>query len=78
MFYSYYKSCGTIKYINIKCYVIKEMINDQTAKVEHIKTHMLADSLTKGLPPSTTREHVAKNGIKACDSGSGFMRQPIS
>jgi hypothetical protein len=78
VFYSYYKSCGTIKYINIKCYVIKETINDQTVKVEHIKTHMLVDSLTKSLPPSMTREHVAKNGIKACDSGSRVTRQPIS
>jgi hypothetical protein len=48
------KSSGSAKYIDIKCYIVKEKILDHTIQVEHIKkTHqMLVDLLTKGLPPS--------------------------
>jgi hypothetical protein len=53
LFYSYNNnSSEATKFIFIKCYVVKEKIQDQTIKVEHIRTqHMLVDSLTK--KPST-------------------------
>jgi hypothetical protein len=40
------------KHINIRFYVVKEKIQDQTISLEHISTKkMIADPLTKGLPP---------------------------
>ena len=66
VFYSYNnKSSGAAKHINIKFYVVKEKIQDHTIKIEHIRTEkMLADPLTKGLPPNVFREHVAGMGLQ--------------
>jgi hypothetical protein len=66
VFFSYNnKSSGTAKYIDIKCYIVKEQIQDQTIEVEHIRTqHMLVDLLTKGLPPSMFRHHIAGMGLR--------------
>jgi hypothetical protein len=59
------KSSGFAKYIDIKCYIVKEKILDQTIQVEHIRTHqMLADPLTKGLPPSVFSKHAAGMGLR--------------
>ena len=59
------KSSGAAKHIDIKFYVVKEKIQDQIIKIEHLRTEeMLADPLTKGLPPSVFREHVAGMGLK--------------
>jgi hypothetical protein len=68
VFFSYNnKSSGAAKYIDIKCYIVKEKIQDQTIEVEHIRTqHMLADPLIKGLPPSVFRHHVADMSIMEC------------
>ena len=58
------KSSGAAKHIDIKFYVVKEKIQDQTISLEHISTkQMLADPLTKGLPPSVFREHVTGMGL---------------
>ena len=58
------KSSAAAKHIDIKFNVVKDRIQDQTIEVKHISTtHMLADPLTKGLPPSTFREHVAGMGL---------------
>jgi hypothetical protein len=44
------------KHINIRFYVVKEKIQDQTISLEHISTKkMIADPFTKGLPPSVFR-----------------------
>ena len=52
------------KHIDSKYLVVKDRIQDQTINVKHIRTtHMLADPLTKGLPPSVFREHVAGMGL---------------
>ena len=60
VFYSHNKSSGAAKHIDIKFYVVKEKIQGQTIKLEHISTErMLADPLTKGLPPNLFKEHVA-------------------
>jgi hypothetical protein len=39
---------------------VKDKVRDQIINLEHISTgKMLADPLTKGLPPNVFREHVA-------------------
>jgi hypothetical protein len=44
---------------------VKEKIQDQTISLEHISTKkMIADPLTKGLPPSVFREHLADMGLR--------------
>jgi hypothetical protein len=61
------KSNGVAKYIAIKCYIVKEKIHDQTIEVEHIRTHqMLADPLTKGLPPSMFSKHATDMRLREC------------
>jgi hypothetical protein len=46
--------------IEVKYYVVKDKILDQTISLKHIRTKdMLADPLTKGLPPSVFKEHLA-------------------
>jgi hypothetical protein len=53
------------KHINIRFYVVKEIIQDQTISLEHISTKkMIADPPTKGLPPSVFREHLADMGLR--------------
>jgi hypothetical protein len=54
------KKTKAIKHINIKFYVVKEKIRDQTISLEHISTKkIIVDQLMKGLPPSVFREHLA-------------------
>jgi hypothetical protein len=59
------KKTKAAKHINIRFYVVKEKIQDQTISLEQISTKkMIADPLTKGLPPSVFREHLASMGLK--------------
>ena len=59
------KSSGAAKHIDIKFYVVKEQVQDQTICLEHVRTSkMLADPLTKGLPPKVFREHLAGMGLR--------------
>jgi hypothetical protein len=59
------KSSGSAKYIDIKCYIVKEKILDHTIQVEHIRTHqMLVDPHTEGLPPSVFSKHAADMGLR--------------
>ena len=61
------KSSGAAKHIDIKYHVVKDRIQDQTIKIEHISTKsMLADRLTKVLPPNLFKDHVAGMGITDC------------
>ena len=54
------KSSGAAKHIDIKFYVVKDKVRDHSISLEHISTKkMLADPLTKGLPPSVFRKHLA-------------------
>jgi hypothetical protein len=44
---------------------VKEKIQDHAISLEHISTKkMLADPLTKALPPSVFSEHVAGMGLR--------------
>jgi hypothetical protein len=59
------KSSDAAKHIKIKFYVVKECIQDQTISLEYSSTKkMLADPLTKGLPPNVFNEHVAGTGLR--------------
>jgi hypothetical protein len=53
------KSSKATRPMEIK-YFVKDKIQDQTISLEHIRTKdMLADPLTKGLPPNVFKEHLA-------------------
>jgi hypothetical protein len=53
------------KHINIRFYIVKEKIQNQTINLDHISTKkMIADLLTKGLPPNVFREHLAGMGLR--------------
>ena len=59
------KSSGAAKHIDIKFYVVKEQVQDQTICLEYVRTSkMLADPLTKGLPPKVFRGHLAGMGLR--------------
>ena len=59
------KSSGAVKNIDIKFYVVMEQVQDQTICLEHVRTSkMLADPLTKGLPPNVFKEHLAGMGLR--------------
>ena len=59
------KSSGAAKHIDIKFYVVKDKVWDHSISLEHVSTKkMLADPLTKGLPPNMFREHVASMGLR--------------
>jgi hypothetical protein len=59
------KSSGATKHFDIKYYVVKDKVRDQIINLEHISTgKILADLLTKGLPPNVFREHVAGMGLR--------------
>ena len=52
------------KHIEIKYFVVKDRIQDHAIELEHISTkEMLADPLTKGLPPNTFHELIAGMGL---------------
>jgi hypothetical protein len=58
------KSSKATRPIKIKYYIMKDKIQDRTISLEHIRTkNMLADPLTKGLPPSVFKEHLAGMGL---------------
>jgi hypothetical protein len=60
------KSSKATRPIEVKYYVVKDKIQDQTIRLEHITTKdMLADPLKKGLLPSVFKEHLAGMGLMA-------------
>jgi hypothetical protein len=59
------KSSGAAKHIDIKYYVVKDKVWDQIINLEHISIRkMLADPLTKDLPPNVFREHIAGMSLR--------------
>ena len=59
------KLSGDVKHIDIKFYVVKDKVRDHSISLEHISTKkMLADPLTKGLPPNVFKEHLAGMGLR--------------
>jgi hypothetical protein len=54
------KSSSASKWINIKYLIIRDKVKDDTIVIQHINMKsMLANSLTKTLPPTLYKEHVA-------------------
>ena len=52
------------KHIDIKFLVVKERVQSGQISIEHIGTNsMIADPLTKGLPPKVFHEHTARMGV---------------
>jgi hypothetical protein len=66
MFYAHNnKSTNATKPLDVKFYALKDIVQDQTISLKHIsKKEMLADPLTKGLPPSVFREHITGMGLR--------------
>jgi hypothetical protein len=59
------KLSNATKPIEIKFYAVKDRVRDKTISLEHIGTkEMLADPLTKGLPPNVFGEHIAGMGLR--------------
>jgi hypothetical protein len=59
------KKTKAAKHINIEFYVVKEKIQNQTISLKHISTKkMIADPLTKDLPLSVFKEHLASMGLR--------------
>ncbi|RVX18923.1 Retrovirus-related Pol polyprotein from transposon TNT 1-94 [Vitis vinifera] len=52
------------KHIDLKYLVVKERVQKQQVSIENIRTTlMVADPLTKGLPPKAYLEHVMRMGL---------------
>ena len=50
--------------MELKYFVMKEEVQKQRVSIEHISTElMVADPLTKGLPPKTFTGHLESMGI---------------
>ena len=60
------KTIGGLKHIDIKYLVVREKVQNGVVSIEHIKnTLMLAESLTKSLPPKLFMDYVARIGLVA-------------
>ena len=58
------KSGSRSKHIDIKYLAIRERVKEKKVVIEHISTKlMIADPLTKGMPPKTFRDHVISMGL---------------
>ena len=58
------KSGSRSKHIDIKYLVIRERVKEKKVVIEHISTElMIADPLTKGMPPLKFKDHVEKMGL---------------
>ena len=57
-------SSSKSKNIDIKFLVVKERVQNGQLSIEHIGTNfMIVDSLTKGLPPKVSHQHIASMGV---------------
>ena len=58
------RSSTKSKHIDIKFLVVKERVQSGQLSIEHIGTNsMVADPLTKGVPPKVFHEHTARMGV---------------
>ena len=58
------KSGSRSKHIDIKYLAIREHVKEEKVVIEHISTEsMIADLLTKGMPPKYFKEHVVQMGL---------------
>nr|CAN68450.1 hypothetical protein VITISV_011954 [Vitis vinifera] len=62
------RSSSKSKHIDSKFLVVKERVQSLQVSIEHISTNsMIADPLTKGLPPKVYNEHVTYMGVVHID-----------
>ena len=60
------KSGSRSKHIDIKYLTIRERVKEKKVVIEHISTElMIADPLTKGMPPLKFKDHVKKMGLSS-------------
>ena len=60
------KSGSQSKHIDIKYLAIRERIKENKVVIEHISTElMIADPLTKGMPPMKFKDHVVQMGLSS-------------
>lgn len=58
------KSGSRSKHIDIKYLAIRERVKDKSVVIEHVSTElMIADPLTKGMPPMKFKDHVNRMGL---------------
>ena len=58
------RSSTKSNHIDIKFLVVKERVHSEQVSIEHINTNsMVADPLTKGLPPKVFHEHTTHMGV---------------
>ena len=58
------KSESQSKHIDIKYLAIRERVKDKKVVIEHIRTElMIANPLTKGMPPFKFKDHIEKMGL---------------
>ena len=60
------KSGSQIKHINIKYLAIRERVKEKKVVIKHISTElMIANPLTKGMPPLKFKDHVMNMGLSS-------------
>ena len=60
------KNGSRSKHIDIKYLAIRERVKEKKVIIEHISTElMIADPLTKGMPPLKFKDHVKKMGLSS-------------
>ncbi|RVW64595.1 Retrovirus-related Pol polyprotein from transposon TNT 1-94 [Vitis vinifera] len=60
------KSGSRSKYIDIKYLAIRERVKEKKVVIEHIRTElMIADPLTKGMPPLKFKDHAVNMGLSS-------------
>ena len=58
------KSSSRNKHIDIKYLALRERVKEKTVVIEHVSTKlMIADPLTKGMPPLKFKDHVDRLGL---------------
>ena len=64
LYFTNIRSMTKSKHINIKFLVIRERIQSGQMSIEHISTNsIIANPLTKGLPPNVFHEHTVHMGV---------------
>jgi len=60
----YNKSGSQSKHIDIKYLAVSEHVKENKVVIEHVSTKlMIADPLTKGMPPKNLKDHVVRMGL---------------
>ena len=68
LYFNNNRSLTKSKYIDIKFLLVKERVQSEHISIEHIDTNsMVADPLTKGLPPKVFHEHTTRMGIMSLE-----------